>query len=217
MKKNIVIIGGSHGISAKIAEGLSHENIYSFSRTNGFDVLKDNLPVSELPEIIDGVIYAPGSINLKPFHLLKIDDFENDLKINSIGAVKILQALYPKLRKSESASVVLFSTVAVQKGMNFHSSISMAKGALEGLVRSLAIEWAPKIRVNAIAPSLVDTELASKITGNAKALETTIERHPLKRIGAPKDIAEVAQFLLSENSSWMTGQILAVDGGLSIA
>lgn len=217
MKKNIVIIGGSHGISAKIAEGLSQENIYTFSRSNGFDVLKDNLPVSELPDVIDGVIYAPGSINLKPFHLLKIDDFENDLKINSIGVVKVLQALYPKLRKSDSASVVLFSTVAVQKGMNFHSSIAMAKGALEGLVRSLAIEWAPKIRVNAIAPSLVDTELASKITGNAKALETTIERHPLKRIGNPKDIAEAAQFLLSENSSWITGQILAVDGGLSIA
>jgi NAD(P)-dependent dehydrogenase (short-subunit alcohol dehydrogenase family) len=218
MKKNIVIIGGSHGISQKIAEGLSDvANIFSFSRTHHFDVLTDSLPVHDLPDIIDGVIYAPGSINLKPFHLLKLEDFEHDLKLNTFGAIKVLQALYPKLKKSESASVVLFSTVAVKKGMNFHSSIAMSKGALEGLVRSLAIEWAPKIRVNAIAPSLVDTPLASKITGNAKAMEITVEKHPLKRIGRSDDIAEVAQFLLSEKSSWITGQVLAVDGGLSIA
>lgn len=218
MKRNIVIIGGSHGISEKVLEILKEEaNLFSFSRSSGFDVTKDQLPLSDLPDIIDGVLYAPGSINLKPFHLLKPEDFLHDFELNTLGAVRVLQALYPKLKKSEASSVVLFSTVAVQKGMNFHSSIAMAKGAIEGLVRSLAIEWAPRIRVNAIAPSLVETPLASKITGNAKAMEITIEKHPLKRIGNAADIAEMAHYLLSPKSSWITGQILAVDGGLSIA
>lgn len=218
MKRNIVIIGGTQGISQLLADELRDTSeVFCFSRENGFDVLNDVLPVENLPEVIDGVVYAPGSINLKPFHLLKLEDFENDFKLNTLGAVKVLQSLYPRLKKSSSASVVLFSTVAVQKGMNFHSSISMAKGAVEGLVRSLAIEWAPKIRVNAIAPSLVDTPLASKITSNAKAMEVTLEKHPLKRIGNASDIAEAAKFLLSSNSSWVTGQVMAVDGGLSIA
>lgn len=218
MKRNIVIIGGSHGISQTVLELLQDQaNVFSFSRSNGFDVTKDSLPLADIPEVVDGVVYAPGSINLKPFHLLKHEDFLHDLEINTLGAVKTLQSLYPKLRKSEAASVVLFSTVAVQKGMNFHSSIAMAKGAIEGLVRSLAIEWAPKIRVNAIAPSLVDTPLASKITGNPKSLEITIDKHPLKRIGDNADIAEMVNYLLSPKSKWITGQILAVDGGLSIA
>lgn len=218
MKRNIVIVGGSHGISQKVVESLGDEvNFFSFSRSTGFDVTKDILPIADLPEVIDGVVYAPGSINLKPFHLLKYEDFLNDMEINTLGAVKILQTLYPKLKKSDSASIVLFSTVAVQKGMNFHSSIAMAKGAIEGLVRSLAIEWAPKIRVNAIAPSLVDTPLAAKITDNPKSLEMTIEKHPLKRIGDSEDIAELVLYLLSHKSKWITGQILAVDGGLSIA
>jgi len=218
MKPNIVIIGGTHGISKKIAEGLeSIAEVFSFSRTNSFDVLNDELPIQDLPDVIDGVVYAPGTIKLKPFQSLKIEDFENDFQVNAIGAVKVLQALYPKLKKSESASVILFSTVAVQKGMAYHASISMAKGAVEGLVRSLAMEWAPKIRVNAIAPSLTDTPLAAKITGNPKALEATTEKHPLKRIGKDTDVAEMALFLLSNKSSWITGQVLSVDGGLSIA
>ncbi len=218
MKRNIVIIGSSHGIGQHIAEGLAQEsNLFTFSRTTNFDVLKDTLPLADLPDVIDGVVYAPGSINLRPFHLLKAEDFAHDMELNTFAAVRILQALYPKLRKSESASVVLFSTVAVQKGMNFHTSIAMAKGAVEGLVRSLAVEWAPKIRVNAVAPSLVDTPLAAKITGNAKALEVTLEKHPMKRIGTPADIAEAALYLLSPRSSWVTGQVLHVDGGLSIS
>jgi NAD(P)-dependent dehydrogenase (short-subunit alcohol dehydrogenase family) len=217
MKRNVVIIGGSHGISQSLVELLQDDsNLFCFSRTTGLDVLKDELP-PDLPDVIDGVVYAPGSINLRPFHLLKIQDFEQDFQINALGAVKILQKLYPRLKKSEAASVVLFSTVAVEKGMNFHTSIAMAKGAVEGLTRSLAVEWSPKIRVNAIAPSLVDTPLASKITANPKALEATIEKHPLKRIGAASDIAEMAAFLLSPKSSWLTGQVLHVDGGLSIS
>jgi NAD(P)-dependent dehydrogenase (short-subunit alcohol dehydrogenase family) len=218
MKPNIVIIGGSYGISKKIAEGLEPTaEVFTFSRSKSFDVLNDQLPLNDLPDVIDGVVYAPGTIKLKPFQSLKIEDFEDDFKVNALGAVKILQALYPRLKNSQSASVVLFSTVAVQKGMPYHASISMAKGAIEGLVRSLAIEWAPKIRVNAIAPSLTDTPLAAKITGNAKALEVTTEKHPLKRIGRDTDIAEMALFLLSSKSSWITGQVLPVDGGLSIA
>ncbi len=218
MERNIVIIGGSHGISEQMHKELQGKaNVFCFSRTQNFDATKDTLPLTDLPDVIDGVVYAPGSINLKPFHLLKPDDFEADFQLNVLGAVKVLQALYPKLKKSESASVVLFSTVAVQKGMNFHSSIAMAKGAVEGLVRSLAIEWAPKIRVNAIAPSLVNTPLAAKLTANPKTLEGVIEKHPLKRIGSPDDISQAALFLLSPESSWITGQVMAVDGGLSIA
>lgn len=217
MKPNIIVIGGSHGISENVVALLQEKaNVMCFNRTHQFDVLSDAFPVEQVPDVIDGIVYAPGSINLKPFHLLKLEEFQHDLNLNTIGAVKILQALYPKLRKSNQASVVLFSTVAVQKGMSFHSSIAMAKGAIEGLVRSLAVEWAPKIRINAIAPSLVNTPLASKITGQAKMLEVTIEKHPMKRIGHPEDIAGVVEFLLSDRSSWMTGQVLAVDGGLSI-
>jgi 3-oxoacyl-[acyl-carrier protein] reductase len=218
MEQNIVIIGGSHGISETLVRELEGKaKLFCFSRTQNFDATKDALPLNELPDVIDGVIYAPGSINLRPFHLLKPEDFLADYQLNVMGAVKVLQALYPKLKKSESASVVLFSTVAVQKGMNFHSSIAMAKGAVEGLVRSLAVEWAPKIRVNAIAPSLVNTPLASKLTANSKTLEGVIEKHPLKRIGTSEDIARAALFLLSSDSGWMTGQVMAVDGGLSIA
>jgi 3-oxoacyl-[acyl-carrier protein] reductase len=222
MEANYVIIGGSHGIGEALASKLSG-NIFSFSRTQGpgmwkpFDVLSDTLPVNDLPDVINGVLYCPGSINLKPFHLFKMEDFQNDLNVNTLGAVKVLQALYPRLKKAEQASVVLFSTVAVKKGMSFHASIALAKGAIEGLTRSLAIEWAPKIRVNAIAPSLVDTPLAAKITSNAKAMEVSVEKHPLKRIGQSAELAQVASFLLTPESSWITGQVLAVDGGLSIA
>jgi NAD(P)-dependent dehydrogenase (short-subunit alcohol dehydrogenase family) len=218
MERNIVIIGGNSGIGKAIVDGLEGSaNIFSFSRTKNFDVLKDSLPLNDLPEVIDGVVYCPGSINLKPFHLLKAEDFQKDFALNALGAIKVLQSLYPKLRKSEAASVVLFSTVAVQKGMNFHSSIAMAKGAIEGLTRSLAVEWAPKIRVNSVAPSLVDTPLAHKITGNPKTMEQTIEKHPLKRIGKPEDISQAVIYLLSSDSNWVTGQVLAVDGGLSIS
>ena len=218
MKRNIVVIGGSHGIGQKLVEDLSKSaEVFSFSRAENFDVLVDALPIEKLPEIIDGVVYCPGSINLKPFHLLKPEDFEMDFRLNVLGAVKVLQSLYPRLRKSENASVLLFSSVAVQKGMSFHTSIASSKGAIEALVRSLAVEWAPKIRVNAIAPSLVATPLSEKITSNEKSLQITIDRHPLKRIGSVGDIAGTASFLLSPESSWITGQVLAVDGGLSIS
>ncbi len=222
--KNIVIIGGSHGVSQSVAQKLeSQARLYCFSRERGqhgewcaFDASKDSLPVDALPEEIHGVVYAPGSINLRPFHLLKDEDFQTEWELNALGAVRVLRALYPRLKKSGKASVVLFSTVAVKRGMPFHASIAMAKGAIEGLTRSLGAEWAPAIRVNAVAPSLTETPLAEKLTANAKILEQSVEKHPLKRIGTPGEVAAAAVFLLSDDAAWVTGQILAVDGGMSL-
>jgi NAD(P)-dependent dehydrogenase (short-subunit alcohol dehydrogenase family) len=162
------------------------------------------------------LVYCPGTINLKPFHRFSIEDFQKDYEVNVLGAIKVLQACLKGLKKSESASVVLFSTVAVQVGLGFHSSISSAKGAVEGLAKSLAAEWAPnKIRVNVVAPSLTDTPLASALLGNEDKKEASNKRHPLGRYGQPEDIAGAAVFLLSTDASWMTGQVLHLDGGMS--
>lgn len=222
--KNYVVIGGSHGVGESLVSLLKEEaNLYCFCRTEvpgvsytPFDVMTQDLPLDALPDVIDGVVYCPGSITLKPFHLLKDEDWDTEWKLNVMGAVKVLKALYPRLKKSEGASVVLFSTVAAKKGMPFHASIATAKAGLEGLVHSLAAEWAPLIRVNAVAPSLVETPLAAKITANAKVREASVEKHPLKRIGTPDDIAQAAKYLLTPASGWVTGQVLAVDGGMSL-
>ena len=180
-----------------------------------FDASKDDINDLELPDVLDGFVYCPGSINLRPFKSLKMSDFERDMQINYFSMIKILQVLLPKLNKSESASIVLFSTVAAQTGMPFHTSISAAKCAIEGFARSLASELAPKIRVNVVAPSLTDTPLASRIVGNDKARSNISSKHPLKRIGEAQDIANVVSFLLSGKTSWITGQVLHVDGGMS--
>lgn len=224
--KNIVIIGGTKGIGLEIANQLSQDNLYIVSRNSNpnqdyqinfiqTDITKDLLDVSLFPESIDGLVYCPGSINLKPFHRLSEEDFMNDWQINFMGAVKTIQALLPKLKKSENASIVLFSTVAVGVGMPFHASIAAAKGAIEGLTKSLAAEFSPKIRVNCIAPSLTETPLAEKLVNTPEKIEASGKKHPLQRIGKPDDIAQIACFLLSQKSSWMTGQIVHVDGGLS--
>jgi NAD(P)-dependent dehydrogenase (short-subunit alcohol dehydrogenase family) len=222
--KNIVIIGGSHGITANLLTLLKEHQLYTFSRTpvsgvshhQVFDVITDQFDTSPLPEHIHGVVYAPGTIQLKPFHRIKQEEFLHDLQVNTLGAASILQALYPKLVKSAGASVVLFSTVAVQQGMPYHSSIAMAKGAIEGLTRSLAAEWASQqIRVNAIAPSLTDTPLAEKLLNTEDKQAAAGKRHPLGRYGQAADIAAMARFLLSDESSWITGQILHIDGGMS--
>ena len=160
-------------------------------------------------------MYAPGSINLKPFRGLKRSDFEHEFAINALGAVDVLQWAQKTLTATPGASVVLFSTVAVTQGMPFHASVAAAKGAVEGLTRSLAAEWAPKVRVNAIAPSLTNTPLAERLLNNEAKQEAAAKRHPLQRVGTPEDIANAALFLLSEQSSWITGQILGVDGGMS--
>ena len=224
--KNILIIGGSSGIGLALAELISpNNNIFIASRSKEslshlnlnhitFDATTDELDVSQLPEKLDGFVYCPGSINLRPFKGLKTEAFINDFEINVMGAVKSLKAVLNLLNSGENASVVFFSTVAVQTGMPFHSSIAASKGAIEGLTRSLAAEFAPKIRVNAIAPSIVNTPLASKFLNNEAKLEKANERHPLGRVGSAKEIAQATIFLLSQESSWMTGRILQLDGGI---
>lgn len=222
--KNYVVIGGTKGIGKAICESLSSlgSQVHTTARSNStysenfirWDV-KEDFPSVVLPDVLDGLVYCPGTINLKPIHRLTEQDFLGDYQVNLLGAVKAIQALLPKLKNSPSASIVLFSTVAVQTGMPFHASVAAAKGAVEGLVRSLAAELAPKIRVNAIAPSLTQTPLAEKLTSTPEKIEASAKRHPLQRIGQPQDVAEAALFLLSEKSLWMTGQVMAMDGGMS--
>jgi 3-oxoacyl-[acyl-carrier protein] reductase len=224
--KNILIIGGSSGIGLALAEQLApHNNVIVASRTaesiTGLDVkhitydaTQDDLDTSLLPEILHGFVYCPGSINLRPFKGLKLDAFQSDFEINLLGAVRSLKSVLNQLSASGNASVVFFSTVAVQTGMPFHSSVAASKGAIEGLTRSLAAEFAPKIRVNAIAPSLVDTPMASKFLNNEVKIEKANERHPLGRVGNAKEMAQASAFLLGEESSWMTGKILQLDGGI---
>jgi NAD(P)-dependent dehydrogenase (short-subunit alcohol dehydrogenase family) len=220
--KNIVLVGGNSGIGKAVATQLQENGatIFSYSRTGegtaAIDFSTDFEELPGLPEIIDGVVYCPGTINLKPFHRISIADFKQEMEVNFYGAIRLLQACLKGLKKSSSPSVVLYSTVAVQTGMGFHAGIASAKGAIEGLTRSLAAEWAPnKIRVNAIAPSLTETPLASALLSTPEKKEASDKRHPLGRVGRPEDIAEATVFLLSEKSSWMTGQILHLDGGMS--
>ena len=225
--KNILLIGGSHGIGLALAKELENGNaVFVACRTNEnltgldvthipFDVTSDTLNTSNLPTVIDGLVYCPGSINLRPFRGLKPEAFEADLQINFIGLVKVIQAVLPNLTASEQSSIVLFSSVAATMGMPFHTSVAASKGAIEGFAKALAAEYAPKIRVNVIAPSLTDTPLADKFLSTDEKREKSALRHPLKRFGTSNDIAQMASFLLSEKSSWISGQIFHVDGGMS--
>lgn len=230
--KNYLIVGGTKGIGLKTIELLAAEDctIYTISRgsiPNDFpeniihyqlDVTNDNLDIlGELPKEIHGLVYCPGSINLKPFQRLTSDDFIDDLNQNVIGAIKIIQYCLPRLKSANGSSVVLFSTVAAKLGMTFHSSVAVSKAALEGLARTLAAELAQnKVRVNVIAPSLTDTPLAAFLLNTPEKIEANNKRHPLQRIGKPEDIAAMTVFLLSENTSWITGQVLHIDGGMSV-
>ena len=219
------MIGGSHGIGNAMLEELNQENqVFVASRTHEgleksdlihipFDVTVDELDSNALPDHLNGFVYLPGSINLKPFKMMSLDTFEKDMQLNFFSMVKIVQKIVPIM--AEGSSLVLFSTVAVSTGMPFHTSIAAAKGAIEGFAKSLAAEYAPKFRVNVVAPSLVDTPLASRLLSNDKKRESMSERHPLKRIGKAEDIAHIANFLLSDKSSWITGQVIGVDGGIS--
>lgn len=225
MKKNILLIGGSHGIGFSIAEQLQEtHNLFVASRSNKdlgnlnvmhitFDATKDTLDTTSLPEEIHGFAYCPGSINLKPFKMLSLDTFEQDMQLNFFSLVKVVKEILPRM--IEGGSMVFFSTVAVGTGMPFHTSVSAAKGAIEGFAKSMAAEYAPKLRINVVAPSLVDTPLASRLLSNDRKREMMSQRHPLKRVGEAEDIANIAVFLLSDRSTWMTGQIVGVDGGIS--
>ena len=221
------MIGGSYGIGLPLVKILNKEfNVHVACRTNDqlqsenvnfikFDALNDEFDNSFIPDEIHGFVYLPGSINLRPFKGLSVEAFKQDLEINLISLIKVLKTVMPKLIAADNSSIVLMSTVAVQRGMPFHSSVSVSKGAIEGLTKSLAAEYAPKIRVNAVAPSIVDTPLANRFLNNDLKIEKSAQKHPMKRVGNSADIAETINFLLSEKSSWMTGQIIGVDGGTS--
>ncbi|MDI9258384.1 SDR family NAD(P)-dependent oxidoreductase [Flavobacterium sedimenticola] len=225
--KNIVIIGGSHGIGLAIAKELQYESkVFVASRTNdlladmnvthiSFDVTTDTLDTTALPDVVHGLVYCPGSINLRPFRGLKPEVFESDWQINVMGLIKVIQALLPNLTAAEQSSIVTFSSVAAGIGMPFHTSVAAAKGAVEGFAKALAAEYAPKMRVNVIAPSLTDTPLAEKFLSSDEKREKSAQRHPLKRVGNPEDMAQMALFLLDKKSSWISGQVFHVDGGMS--
>lgn len=225
MKNNILLIGGSYGIGSEIAEQLVEANtVYVASRTKEglsglevthipFDAVSDDMSPLSLPKEIHGFVFCPGSINLRPLKMLDGNAFRQDMEINFFSLVKTVKAILPKM--AEKSSMVFFSTVATGMGMPFHTSIAAAKGAIEGFAKSLAAEYAPKIRVNTIAPSLVDTPLAGKLLNNHKKRELIAKSHPMKRVGTLKDIANMAVFLLDRENSWITGQVIGIDGGIS--
>lgn len=226
--KNYVIVGASSGIGLELAQQIcaQGERVFAYSRRplpvplNGVewveaDVTAPDFVLKNLPDVVHGFVYCPGSIHLRPFHRIGADDFRKEMELNVVGAFCALQQVYPKLKAaSAEASVVLFSTVAVQTGLTFHSGIAAAKGAVEGLTRALAAEWAPNIRVNAVAPSLTDTPLAAQLLSTEEKRQNSAQRHPLRRIGAPSDMANAVLFLLSEKAGFITGQVLHVDGGM---
>ncbi|MEO9052955.1 MAG: SDR family oxidoreductase [Ginsengibacter sp.] len=226
---NYLIIGGSSGIGQELAIQLSQSGnqvIATFHKNeprnenadihfHQLNVLEETLSLDFLPDTLAGLVYCPGSINLRPFDRIKPADFESDYRLQVIGAIKIIQLVLPRLKKSENASIVLFSTIAVQTGLPFHTQVAASKGAIEGLTKALAAELAPGIRVNCIAPSLTDTPLAAFLLNSEQKKEANAQRHPLKRIGTTEDIANMAAFLLSPKASWISGQILHVDGGMS--
>ncbi len=226
MARTILLIGGNSGIGLATARFLQQngDNVLAAARTAA-PLQEMGIPVQPfdaesptklaLPPVLDGLVYLPGTITLKPFHRLTAEDFLLDFQVNCLGAIAAIQAAMPALKAGTAASIVLFSSVAVSQGMAFHASIAAAKGAVEAITRSLAAELAPHIRVNTIAPSLTNTPLAANLLSSDAKMEASAKRHPLQQLGDPEDVARLVAFLLSPESRFMTGQILRPDGGLS--
>ena len=233
MKKKYLIFGATGSIGSSLANQLYEEKQdchligrneleikklaaklnYSFSVC---DVLKIDFAKKLLEEIVDveilGIVYCVGSIDIKPFKLTKSSDFVSSYVLNLVAVTEIIRNFENNLKRN-NASVVLFSTVAAKKGFANHSIISSAKSGVEGLTVALAAELAPNIRVNCIAPSLTKSKMAKNVIKNSKIEESIAKMHPLKRIGEGSDAASLSKFLLSKDSSWITGQIIGVDGG----
>lgn len=229
-QRTIAIIGDSRGIGEALREqllgaghrviGVSRSGVQRPEASDSyqslvFDAVAHPCNLSAFAEQLDGLVYCPGTIRLKPLRGLKHEHFVEDWNVNAWGAVQTLQANEALLKASGNASVVLFSTVAVGTGMPFHASIAMAKGAVEGLIRSLAAEWAPTIRVNGIAPSLTATSLAEPLLSTEAKVEASAARHPLQRVGSAAEIASLAAWLVSESAAFTTGQVFQIDGGMS--
>jgi NAD(P)-dependent dehydrogenase (short-subunit alcohol dehydrogenase family) len=223
MNRTILVVGASSSIAAETAQLLTDQGhtVLQWSRSEvpGGSVVTDYVTgdLPELPDSLDGVIYFPGTVRLAPFHRISLDQFREDWEINVGGFIRIVQETLPKLQKGTDPAIVGISTVAVQTGLGFHASVSQAKGALEGLVRALAAEYAPKgIRVNGVAPSLTESNATASMVNTDEKRERMGKRHPLGRIGAPRDIAEAVSFLVGDRSTWITGQVLGVDGGFGV-
>lgn len=227
MEAPTLIIGGTHGIGRALAEQLiaQGESVITVGRTADApagvlghwqrDIIAEGLPSELLPDTLAGLAYCPGSIDLKPLRSLKADDLRMAFELNAVGAFSAIQACADRLKKNQGSGIVLFSTVAVARGMAFHASVAAAKGAVEGLTRALAAELAPHVRVNCIAPSLTRTPLAGKLLSTPEREVASAERHPLKRVGEAEEVAAMAAFLLGGQARWITGQVIGVDGGLS--
>ena len=225
--KQVVVVGGSHGIGSEIAARcmIQGAKVLVIARTRGecpsgaehieADATRDEFATIALPEVIDGLVYAPGSINLGPLRGVSLNTIREDFELNVIGAVRTMQLSLMAMKRSGQASCVLFSTVAVAQGLAMHTSIAAAKGAIEALTRTWAAELSPGIRVNCIAPALTDTRLAEKLLATEEKRAAMAAKYPLPRVGTTGDIAAAALYLLSGGSSWVTGQVLHVDGGMS--
>ena len=209
--KKILLVGSSSDIANYLLKNNSFEFVCLSSKESDFDIL-DNTTFPKIDNL-DGIVYFPGTVNLRPFSNLRSKDFQRDYEINVLGLVNILK--HYQLSLNKNASIVTISSIAAGFGMPFHSSISMCKASVEALIRSLAAEWAPKIRLNCIAPSLVETKMTERLTNSDMKKESIANKHPLKTIGEVSDISNMISFLLSEKSKWITGQTIRIDGGLS--